>query len=243
IWPQSNSRSQDGEYDFAENSVPGDTKAVAFMHYPDDPSDDDEVEQERFEKPGVDMSQWHNFAFEYKRGTGGYVRGYLDGELWFEHSGGGGPNGRRDIQDMPAGHLCIQLDNFDGEDQTPATFEIEWVRIYDIEGGEDPGGGGDIESFGKQTAGESTTSSTADKLIASPATATGSGTLVAGHGRLWTDSGTTKARMVIYSDSSGSPGTRLAVSDEITVGSGAGAVRDFTFSGTNRIQIQSGTTY
>ena len=141
IWPESNSRSKDGEYDLMELGAPGQNSLESYMHYPDDP-EDDETEQEHFEKLNVDMSEWHNVAFEYKRGDDGFVRGFIDGEQWFTHTGGGGPNGRRDIQDMPAGHICIQLDNFDGLDQTPATIEVEWVRVYDPEADGDPGGGG-----------------------------------------------------------------------------------------------------
>src|SRR5690606_15204224 len=253
IWPESNSRSQDGEYDFMENSRPGDVKAVAFMHYPDDDPSDQITEQERFERSGVDMSEWHNFAFEYKRGEDGFVRGYLDGEFWFEHSGGGGPRGRRDIQDMPAGHLNIQLDNFDGENQTPATLEVAWVRVYDHEytpgpGGGDSSEGGTLEVFGNDDETNVTLTSSADKIIVSPHTATETGKLVSGHARVWVTnpqggSPTTKARLVVYSNSSGTPGVRLAQSDEITIGTGQGVVRNFTFSGSNQITITQGTTY
>jgi len=50
---------------------------------------------------------------------------------WFSTSGGANSS-RRNIQAMGPGHLCIQLDNFDGTNQTPATMEVEWVRFYDI---------------------------------------------------------------------------------------------------------------
>src|SRR5690606_38041343 len=125
-------------------------------------------------------------------------------------------------------HLNIQLDNFDGENQTPATLEAAWVRIYDHEyvtdsGSDSSGGGsGSIVSFGNGSSGEGaeTLESGADKLVASSAVATDSRKLVAGHARLWillptnwpNPDVTTKARMCIYSNNNGQPGTRLAIS-------------------------------
>jgi hypothetical protein len=123
IWPQSNSRRADGEYDFCENGRPADTKAQAFMHFPGDGD-----QQRHFEKSGVDHSQFHNWGFEW---TPDHLKGFLDGVEWFSTSGGANSS-RRNIQAMGPGHLCIQLDNFDGTNQTPATMEVEWVRFYDI---------------------------------------------------------------------------------------------------------------
>ena len=128
IWPQSDDRPLDGEYDFFENSTPGEVGVTAFMHFPHPWTE--EVQQRQFTKAGVDTSAYHNYAFEYKRGADGYLKGYIDGVLWFNTSGGAVSGLRRDIQDMPAGHLNIQLDNFDGTNQTPAQMEVEWVKIY-----------------------------------------------------------------------------------------------------------------
>jgi hypothetical protein len=33
---------------------------------------------------------------------------------------------------MPSGHQTIQLDNFYGDDMTPATYEIDWYREYAV---------------------------------------------------------------------------------------------------------------
>lgn len=129
IWPESNSRQNDGEYDFVETGVPGAQTAEAYIHFPHPGTET--VQQRHFEKPGVDQTQWHNYAIEYRRGSNGYVRGFIDGVEWFNTSGGAN-SVRRDIQDMPAGHLCIQLDNFDGTNQTPATMEVDWVRVYSL---------------------------------------------------------------------------------------------------------------
>lgn len=126
IWPESNDWPEDGEYDFYELGVPGQNSLEAYMHYPHDP--DVSVQQQHFEKAGVDTSQWHNIALEW---TSTGTRGYLDGVQWFSASGGAS-SVRRNMQDMPAGHLVIQCDNFDGTDQTPATIEVEWMRVYNV---------------------------------------------------------------------------------------------------------------
>jgi len=93
------------------------------MHFPGDGD-----QQRHFERPGVDHSTFHNWGFEW---TPDYLKGFVDGEEWFSTSGGAG-SGRRNIQAMGPGHLCIQLDNFNGTSQTPATLEVEWCRFYDI---------------------------------------------------------------------------------------------------------------
>lgn len=126
IWPTSNSRQQDGEYDFLENGAPGEQEAGAFLHYPHPGTS--VVQQEHFERPNTDLTQWHNFALEW---TPDHLKLFCDGELWGEASGGAN-SVRRDIQDMPSGHGTIQLDNFDGTDQTPAVFEVEWYRVYTL---------------------------------------------------------------------------------------------------------------
>ena len=124
IWPQSNSRRADGEYDFCENGRPGDTKAQAFMHFPGDGD-----QQRHFEIQGaVDHTKFNNWGFEW---TPTHLAGFLNGEQWFITSGGANSS-RRNIQAMGPGHLCIQLDNFNGTNQTPASLEVEWVRFYDI---------------------------------------------------------------------------------------------------------------
>jgi hypothetical protein len=124
LWPESNSRQTDGEYDFYELGVPGQNSLEAFMHFPHPGTE--VVQQRYFEKTGVNMSQWHNVGLEW---TPDHLKGFIDGEEWFVTSGGAN-DVRRDIQTMPSGHLVIQLDNFDGTDQTPATIEVEWCRVY-----------------------------------------------------------------------------------------------------------------
>jgi hypothetical protein len=47
---------------------------------------------------------------------------------------------RKNIQDMPKGHLTLQLDAFAASGLTPATMEIDWVRVYTLTA-QNPGGG------------------------------------------------------------------------------------------------------
>jgi hypothetical protein len=106
------------------------------------------------------------------------------------------------------------------------------------------GGGGTSSSFGKTTDGASSSASSADKTAVSKFTATASGTLTAGHARVWmATAGSATVKCVVYANTGGAPGARLAVSDPITVTSTTEAVRDFTFSGSDQIAIASGTDY
>ncbi|MEK8172241.1 family 16 glycosylhydrolase [Streptomyces sp. M19] len=74
------------------------------------------------------MTKWHNFAFEW---TPDELVGYVDGEEYFRMADGANDD-RGNIQDMPLGNLCIQLDNFTGTSGVrPAKFEVDWVRTYE----------------------------------------------------------------------------------------------------------------
>jgi hypothetical protein len=128
VWPESERWPQDGEYDFLENGAPGEACAESFIHYPHNAGTD--VQQEFAEEPdcGAPLSEWHNVALEW---TPDLVRGFIDGKQWFSYSGGAN-SVRRCIQCMPSGHLTIQLDNFYGDDLQPATYDIDWVRIYNL---------------------------------------------------------------------------------------------------------------
>lgn len=128
IWPQSDQWPEDGEYDFLENGAPGEQCAEAFIHYPHGRGS---IQQEfvRESDCGAPLTEWHNVAIEW---TPDHIKGFIDGAEWFSFSGGAQGN-RRNIQDMPSGHLTIQLDNFFGGDMQPATYEVDWVRIYDLD--------------------------------------------------------------------------------------------------------------
>jgi hypothetical protein len=137
IWPTAGNRLENGEYDWVETSDPEAQCLTAFLHYPKSPTD----KKERNDHCPVDMTQWHNFAFEW---TPDALVGYVDGVEWFRESGGADAD-RGDIQTMPSGHLNIQLDNFTGDSGLrPAVLEVDWVRTYDIEpAGGDPGDPGE----------------------------------------------------------------------------------------------------
>ncbi|WP_461009191.1 polysaccharide lyase family 7 protein [Streptomyces capparidis] len=123
IWPTAGNRLENGEYDWVEYSNPDAQCLTAFLHYPQSPSD----EKERRDLCPMDMTQWHNFAFEW---TSQALVGYVDGVEWFRLSGGANAD-RGNIQAMPSGHLNIQLDNFTGDGGLrPAVFEVDWVRFY-----------------------------------------------------------------------------------------------------------------
>jgi hypothetical protein len=114
--------------------------------------------------------------------------------------------------------------------------------IQQSSGGGTPGGA--TVSLGKTTDGTQTTSSSTTKITVSTFTATSSGTLTAGHARVWLNSaGSAGTRVVVYADSAGAPGALLAVSDEVVVTATTEAVRDYTFSGTAQAAIVSGTPY
>jgi len=120
-WPDSDQWPEGAEYDYLENSAPGEDCAGAFLHYPNHQP----RTQEHAEKCGVDLSQWHNFGFEW---TPQHVTGYLDGVEWFTFS-------RDCVQCAPGPmHQTIQLDNFFGSSMQPAVFEADWARVYAIAG-------------------------------------------------------------------------------------------------------------
>ncbi|WP_053171341.1 polysaccharide lyase family 7 protein [Streptomyces sp. SBT349] len=125
IWPTEGNRLENGEYDWVEYSDPDSQCLGAFLHYPQSPTD----EKEGVDLCPMDMTEWHNFAFEW---TPDALVGYVDGEEWFRFEDGANED-RGNIQTMPSGHLNIQLDNFTGESGVrPAVFEVDWVRTYDI---------------------------------------------------------------------------------------------------------------
>ncbi|MEJ8278243.1 glycoside hydrolase family 16 protein [Pseudonocardia spirodelae] len=128
VWPTSDRWPQDGEYDFLENGRPGAACAESFTHYPHNAGIQVQQQYAKETGCGAALSQWHAVAVEW---TPSWVRGFVDGKEWFRWSGGAN-SVRRNIQDMPSGHLTIQLDNFYGSRMQPATYEVDWVRVYDL---------------------------------------------------------------------------------------------------------------
>jgi Glycosyl hydrolases family 16 len=126
VWPTGDNWPDDGEYDFWEVFV-GDSGAGAFIHYP---HPNLPVQQEHATKAGVNPADWHNYAIDWQPDG---ITGYIDGVQWYHYSGGAGPAGRSNIQDMPLGHLTIQLDAFDDTNMRPASMDIDWMRVWDNE--------------------------------------------------------------------------------------------------------------
>lgn len=138
IWPDSEN-GNDGEYDLLENGSPGEANPEAYLHKPI--TSGSTVSQFHFTGPSIDLTLFHNFAIEW---TSGGITLYVDGVQW-GYATGGADSTHGNVQAMGSGHLTMQLDNFDGTDQTPATMEVEWVRAYSLTpvgtGGGTGGGG------------------------------------------------------------------------------------------------------
>lgn len=117
VWPDSNQRVRDGEYDFLENSAPGEKCAEAFMHFPGETP----KKQEHFEHCGVDLASWNVVGFEW---TPDGLSGFINGKRWFHTN-------TADIAEMPSGHLTIQLDGFNGSSgYQPAELQVDYVRYW-----------------------------------------------------------------------------------------------------------------
>lgn len=126
IWPSPDVWPENGELDWLEYTDPDAKSASAWLHYPH--KSGIAIQQAGPFTKTCDMTQWHYFAFEWSP-TG--VRAWIDGEFWYEVKDGGGPNGRKNIQDMPLGALTIQLDNFSKDGPwRPAVFEVDQVMFY-----------------------------------------------------------------------------------------------------------------
>jgi hypothetical protein len=126
IWSDDASWPAAGEYDFMENGEPGEQTADGFMHYPSLNGTNYQVEVPRV---AVDLRQFHNFAFEW---TPSGLTGWIDGVAWFNFSGGAVSGQRKNIQDMPSGHLTLQLDAFQATGLIASTMELEWARVYSL---------------------------------------------------------------------------------------------------------------
>lgn len=108
-----------GEYDFVEIDI-GDTGLTAFLHYPGHVP----IVQEEAHLAGIDLTEWHNYGFEWTNGT---LVGYCDGVEWFRFSG-------LVSQGPTAMHLTCQLDNFDYDDEglQQAYMDIEEANAYPL---------------------------------------------------------------------------------------------------------------
>ena len=100
-----------------------------------------------------------------------------------------------------------------------------------------------MATLGKTTSGTNATQSSGNKTVVSPFTAGASGVLANGYVRARVDTGTGTIRAVVYADSSGAPGAKIAESDAISVTNTTIAELTGPFSGANLQSIVSGTVY
>lgn len=115
-WPQSDAWPSGGEYDYLEVDTT-DTAATAFMHHPTQSG----VVQDEYHSGPLDLSQWHNYAFEWEP-TG--LTGWIDGVQWFHDTNPG--------FDAPGPmEQTIQLDNFVGTSgMQDAHLQVDWAHVY-----------------------------------------------------------------------------------------------------------------
>lgn len=138
IWPDTEN-GNDGAYDLLQNAAPGQANPEGNLRRPI--LSGSTVSQVHFTGPSIDLTIFHNFAIEW---TSGGITLYVDGVQW-GYSTGGSDATHGNVQAMGSAHLTMQLDNYNGTNQTPATMEVEWVRAYSLTpvgGGGGTGGGG-----------------------------------------------------------------------------------------------------
>lgn len=101
-----------------------------------------------------------------------------------------------------------------------------------------------MATFGQTSNNANTQTFSADRIYLSTATPATSGTVTAGKGRNWVSAAASPGcRIVIYSDSGGSPDTLLATSDEVIISNTTEQENTFAFSGAEQISIVGGTPY
>lgn len=97
--------------------------------------------------------------------------------------------------------------------------------------------------LGKNTAGSATGTSSGNKAVVSPVTASVTGKVLSGGVKIDIDSGSGSVAIVVYADSSGAPGALLAASNSMTITNTSSAFETATFSGANQITVTAGTNY
>jgi hypothetical protein len=100
-----------------------------------------------------------------------------------------------------------------------------------------------LTPLGKTSDGATTVSSSADKTVASKATASSDGILVAGHARVSVTGGSATTKLVVYTDAPGSPSTKVAESDPVVVTNTTEAIKDYAFTGSNQAFVTNGVDY
>lgn len=101
-----------------------------------------------------------------------------------------------------------------------------------------------MATFGSTTAFSSSSSSSVDRRVASPATPATSGIVLSIFYRCRLDAtGSCRSKGLIYSDNAGSPDQLLAITDEVTFTNTTNEWIQGRFTGINNIKITSGTQY
>lgn len=111
LWPSEVPYPAGGQVNFAETHSAA-PNVYFFLHY---------GSQQKIGEKTLDLGQWHNYAVEW---TPGAMRGYIDGEKFFEST---------DPGTLPPGamFLTIQLDYFpSGGSPQPTRMDVDWVRLY-----------------------------------------------------------------------------------------------------------------
>jgi hypothetical protein len=99
-------------------------------------------------------------------------------------------------------------------------------------------------TFGKTTDGTSSSASSQSRLFVSLAIPTQSGVVQTGHARVFISGAVSvPAKFIIYADSGGAPGVKLAESNIVTVTETTETLKEFSFSGGNQITVSAGIPY
>ncbi len=114
LWPDAEDFPVGGEVDYAEIFAPDRKKVNFFLHY-------SASNQQTHGGKDIDATQWHNYAIEW---TPTYIRGYIDGQQFFEDT---------NLSHLPprAMHQTIQLDWFPGSGGSQeSTMQVDWWHQF-----------------------------------------------------------------------------------------------------------------
>jgi hypothetical protein len=119
LWPDAEDWPVGGEIDFMEIVDPTRQSVDAWIHYGPGSQKERTITK-------IDATQWHSYAVEW---TPSHIVYYVDAEPRWEIL---------DPVRLPprAMHLCLQLDYFGGDTGEDAHQMVDWVRQYDLGGGE-----------------------------------------------------------------------------------------------------------
>lgn len=99
-------------------------------------------------------------------------------------------------------------------------------------------------TFGQTSDNANTQTFSADRMYLSTASPATSGTITSATCRNWVSAtGSYPSKVVMYSDSGGTPVTFLAETDELTISATSEQANTYNFSGGNQISVTAGTSY